>query len=203
MLALPLIISFIVTLISSCTLVPSVPTTKQLNQNIIERNKQLLALNHWQLSGKIAFIQGKKRQSASLHWQYDKSRQQQKVNLTTIFGINIFQLTSEQGLHTINVDGKTYQDTNLQNLLYSISHLPLPVDALAYWLKGIAYQQNDRVDYDPKTQLPRSLIGHYNNSIWQVSYDNYQIINGYRLATKFTIKQENIIIKIVIKKWQL
>jgi outer membrane lipoprotein LolB len=192
---------------SGCSLLSSEatqqPTKKALNQTIEQRNQSLLALKKWQITGKIAFIQSKKRQSASLYWQYNKEQQQQKLNLTTFLGINVFQLISEQGLHTVEVNGDTFKDTDLQHLIFSLTGMPLPADALVFWLKGLAYQPNDIIRYDQQSHLPEHITSQYNNETWQISYDHYQIINDYRLATKFTIKSDNLVIKIVIKKWQL
>jgi outer membrane lipoprotein LolB len=206
-LKITLYIFLIFTTISGCSLLPDkttkLPSKQALNQNIEQRNQALLALKKWKISGKIAFIQGKKRQSASLYWQYDKNQQQQKLNLTTFLGINVFQLVSDRGLHTVEVDGDTFEDTDLQNLVFSLTGMSLPADALVFWLKGLAYQPNDIINYDQQSHLPINLTSQYNNDTWQVNYDHYQIINDYRLATKLTLKKNNLIIKIAIKKWQL
>ncbi|MFT5002617.1 MAG: outer membrane lipoprotein LolB, partial [Flavobacteriales bacterium] len=39
------------------------------------------------------------------------------------------------------------------------------------------------------------------NELWQVSYANYQQIDDYSLATKFSIRKDDLLIKIAVNKW--
>ena len=191
------------TLLSGCSSQPKEVSKQLLNQDITQRNQQLTALIDWQISGKIAFIQDKKRESASIQWHYQESKQKQRLDLTTYLGINVLHLQSNHNIHTIKVDGSEHQGTNLDELIFSLTGLILPTEALTYWLKGLPYQTTDQFTYSKQTQLPTTLTSRYNHDIWQISYDNYQVINKYRLATKFTIRQNNLLIKIAIKQWTL
>ncbi len=118
-------------------------------------------------------------------------------------GINVLQLDSTDNNHKIQVDGKTYRGRDLENLIYSITGLTLPTKALTFWLKGIPYQENDKISYQETTLLPLTLSSYYNNELWQVSYANYQQISGYSLATKFSIKKDDLLIKIVVNNWAI
>ena len=152
---------------------------------------------------KIAFIEKKSRSSATLSWQVDENKSTQKLNLTTYLGINVLQLDSNANSHKIQVDGKTYQGHNLEVLIHSITGLTLPTQALTFWLKGIPYQEDDSIHYQKTTQLPLTLSSYYNNELWQVSYANYQQIDSYSLATKFSIKKDDLLIKIVVNDWSI
>lgn len=180
-----------------------VPLQQPETQSITERNKQLLTLIDWKISGKIAFIEKNKRQSASLQWHNQQSKQQQTLNLTTILGINVFHLESDNGYHQIKVDGKTYQGKDLPQLIHSFTGLTLPIQALTFWLKGLAYNKGDQITYHPDSQLPSQLISQYEDKTWTITYDKYQWQRGYHLASKFTISQQNVLIKIVVNNWQL
>ena len=70
-------------------------------------------LNQWELAGKIAFIQENKRQSATLFWQRNDEKETEKLNLSTVFGINILQLTREQQEFTLDVDDNEYKTKDL------------------------------------------------------------------------------------------
>ncbi len=176
-----------------------------------QRAAQLLQNNKWQLRGKIAFIQKvksengsktkDKRESASLNWQVNNVNQTQELNLTSFLGINVLRLESNQNQHFIKVDGKEFRGTNLPQLIYSLTGLTLPTKALNYWLKGLPYKENDDVKTDKNTQLPISISSYYNNALWQINYSNYRVFDGINMATKFTIKKDNLLIKIAVKKW--
>lgn len=170
-----------------------------------QRNQQLQAIKKWRLTGKIAFIQqskdNNKRESASINWQVNDNQKTQELNLTSYLGINVLHLKSNKTQHLIKVDGKEYKGTNLANLIYSLTGLTLPTDALSFWLKGLPYNTDDQLHIDDTTQLPISLSSHYHNALWQIKYSNYQRFNHISMATKFTIKKDNLLIKVAVKNW--
>jgi len=170
-------------------------------QSSTERAEQLNKITQWQVNGKIAFIERNKRNSATLNWQVNEKNQSQQLNLTSYLGINVLQLTSNQGKHKLKFDGNDYQGDNLTTLIYSLTGLTLPTKALSYWIKGLAFQPSDKMEYD-NSNLPLHLNSFYNNQQWQITYGNYKQVNGYILPTKLTVKKDNLLIKIAINKWQ-
>ena len=203
-------------LLSGCASKPENSSIKSTHKNFYsaeQRAEQLLATKKWRLQGKIAFIQqtvhssGKdKRESASMAWHVDEQAKTQELNLTSYLGINVLHLKSMQNEHVIEVDGKKYHASNLSQLIYSLTGFTLPTKALTYWLKGLPYKEGDTLIIDKKTKLPISLSSNYLNTLWQINYDNYQIFNGVnfkglRMATKFTLKKNNLLIKIAVNKW--
>ncbi|WP_440873774.1 lipoprotein insertase outer membrane protein LolB [Thalassotalea sp. PLHSN55] len=171
------------------------------SQAVNERNAQMLALTDWQLKGKIAFLQGKQKESANINWRYSGSNNNQRLDLTTYLGINVLHLNSANEQNTIKVDGKSYQSKNLDQLIFSLTGYVLPTKALTFWLKGLPYSNQDIVSYEPQSQLPSTLISQYDNQQWQVIYNKYKNIDGYQLPTSITIKQNNLTIKVAIHQW--
>jgi len=201
-----LTILFISILFSSCTTTNIVSETSPLKaQNAEQRNQQLLTLNKWKFTGKIAFLQGKNRDSVSINWQRNADNQQ--LNLSTILGINILKLKSINGLHSIEVDGKKYKSHDLETLIHSLTQFTLPTNALSFWLKGLPYQASDSISYHAKTQLPTQLNSQYDNRLWKIKYSNYVNIKNKsinsQLATKITISQADLTIKIAINNWTI
>lgn len=174
--------------------------------NPAQRAAQLLKNKQWHLRGKIAFIekipnQKDKRESASIAWQVNEKAQTQTLNLTSYLGINVLQLESKKNQHLIKVDGKEYRGDDLDQLIYSLTGLTLPTKALTYWLKGLPYSANDILKNNPDTQLPMSITSYFNNSLWQIKFGQYKTFNGIKMATKFTIEKNGLLIKVAVKKW--
>ena len=197
-------------MLSGCATKPTIAEADKIQSLSTEqRTAQLQQNKHWKIQGKIAFIQqshkGKnaqeKRESASISWQVDDEQENQTLNLTSYLGINVLHLSSKQGQHLIKVDGEEYTSDNLPQLIYRLTGLTLPTEALSFWLKGLAFQSADKITFNTTTQLPLSLTSFYHNTQWQISYDNYRTFQHLPMATKFTIKKDNLIIKIAIKKW--
>lgn len=171
-----------------------------------ERAEKLSKKTSWKLRGKIAFIQkvtneNDRRESASITWKVNEEKQTQELNLTSYLGINVLHLKSNPSQHVIEVDGKTYQGKNLPPLIYSLTGLTLPAEALTYWLKGLPYNTTDKIEYHNKTQLPISLSSYYNNALWQINYSQYQTFDGIKLAKKFTMTKDGLLIKVAINQW--
>jgi outer membrane lipoprotein LolB len=196
-------------ILSGCATKPTDDSpTLIFQQSAMQRAAQLTQITQWHLRGKIAFIeqikdQKSKRESATIAWRVNKENQTQELNLTSYLGINVLHLASEHNHHLIKVDGKEYRSNNLAQLVYSLTGLTLPTDALTFWLKGLPYQSTDQVTLSPKTQLPVSLTSLFDNIEWHIDYSKYQVFDGVQMATQFTIKKEGLLIKIAIKKWSL
>lgn len=169
--------------------------------NSSARQAQMQALTTWQLEGRIAFLSAKRRQSASIFWQ--KQTDQQSINLTTVMGINVLSVQSEREHHQITYDDQRYSGHDLSQLIFELTGLELPAPALASWLKGIGYSNNDHINYHPTTNLPQSLNARYYQRNWDIRYADYVEVNGHQLATKVTIKQGNLTIKLVIHQWTI
>jgi len=173
------------------------------HQTIKQRNEQLSQINDWQFNGKIAFIQSNKRESASIRWQYKQSNYSQKIDLTSYLGINILHVESNKNIHTIEVNGESYKSRDLDQVIYSLTGLTLPIDALTFWLRGLTYHSKDSMSYHVDSKLPLQLTSEYNNEHWQITYADYQQVNDVQLATRFTIKQNDLLIKVLVKKWTI
>ena len=198
-----LIFALFTLVLSGCSTIPNKESQVLIKQTPQQRITQLQQLQQWKIKGKIAFIETNSRNSATLSWQVDENQNTQQLNLTNYLGLNVLQLDSSANNHKIQVDGKTYHGNNLAVLIYSITGLTLPTEALTFWLKGISYQEDDRISYQKTTQLPQNLSSYYNNELWHVSYANYQQIDDYNLATKISIKKNDLLIKIVINNWNI
>jgi len=168
-----------------------------------ERNKKLTTLTNWKINGKMAVITPDDRQSATLNWHYQGDKNRQVLNLTTVLGIQIFNLESVNGMHIVQVNGERYQGPDLNKILSSLTQVTLPTQAMTFWLKGLPYLNTDVISYNNITDLPETLISYYDEKQWQVKYTSYRQISEYQLATIFTIKQDDFVIKIHVHQWDV
>ncbi|XQW86147.1 lipoprotein insertase outer membrane protein LolB [Thalassotalea piscium] len=191
-----------VLLISSCSSTPD-NNNASLGTNYTLKNRTsfLTTINNWQVKGKIAFIEGKEKKSASLFWQNHPRNQSEQLKLTTYLGINVLDVNLNNGIYTVNVDKKTYKDTDIDYILYSLSGFHLPSKALKSWIKAIPFTKDDKIQYDSETQLPVSITSHYANTTWKIRYNEYDNVNTVPLPKRLTIKQNNLTIKIIINQW--
>lgn len=167
------------------------------------RSTYLKQLQNWQINGKIAFINGKERDSANLYWLNDTEKGVEELNLTTFLGIKVLQASLNNGIYRIEVDGEQYQHTNIDYMISALTGYQLPSSALKYWLKALPYQNSDVIEYNNQTQLPETITGIYDFKTWQISYQNYRKVQHLDLPHQLTIKQQDITIKISIHQWNI
>jgi len=197
---------FIMSILMGCsTTTPKSDIKEGYTSNVIEREKNLALLTSWQVKGKMAFINSEERKSASLYW--NKAEKNQQLNLTTYLGINVLKLTSSDELHVIEVDGKSYEGSDLDELIHSLVNIRFPAEALSYWIKAIPYSNNDKLTFNPQTQLPLTLTSQYNGYHWDIKYSSYQTktINKkvITLPNKIKITSGDLTINIAIKHWTI
>ena len=197
------LLSFFLIFLSGCSSLLNNHQQITEHQNITERTKKLEALSDWKINGNWGLISPKERHSLTLNWLYQGERKRQTLNLTAVLGVQIFNLESVNGMHVINVDGQRYQSPDLNVLLSSLTGFTLPTQAMSFWLKGLPYLNSDKITYNVETQLPNTLTSFHDGKKWLLKYGAYQQVGQYQLATKFTIKQEDLTIKINVHQWDV
>lgn len=195
---------FFIVLLSACSNINDIPVEDNpRNQSINSRNQQVSLLDTWAITGKIAFINSQKRQSATLHWEKNASDETESLNLSTLFGIKVLEINQQQNNFTLEVDNKLYNTQNLDALIHSLTGFNLPTRAMNNWLKGIAFLSTDKISYHPTTLLPERLNSRYNGKSWQIKYSKYHHIGPFQLAKQLTITQGDLLIKIAIHSWDI
>ncbi len=196
-----LIIFSLFILLSGCSTTPESPEiTGELTDD--QYQQQLSQLSNWQFKGKLAFITPKERQSANVLWQ-THNQQLEKLSLSTFLGINILELEKQPNDYVIHVDDESHHGTNLSYLIWQLTGLTLPVNALNDWLKARPHIANDQLIYDQNNIYPSGLISDFNQQQWQVKYRQYRPVNQIMLPHKIDITQGQLSIKLQINRWEL
>jgi len=167
------------------------------------------SLVKWQYSAKVG-VKGKDiNQQVNLVWSYSD-----RVNNVRLYGpLGIGQIKIEFDEHSVQLSdskgvlhqGLSSEGQNAEQLLTQITNLPIPIDALSYWLFALPtpehafrYQLNEQGDVSVIDQLG-----------WQIDYSGYRDYNGRLLPRKLTAKrerdnfrQDTITVKLITKAWQ-
>ena len=193
------IVSLLVAFITfGCVVKP--PERQIIPQSAQKREALLNELTTWKIKGIIALKEEGKSQRANIYWH--KLGQDQSLRITTVFGINVLSLDSKNGEHVIEVDGEKHTGKNLDQLIYRVSGLGLPLTTLENWLKAIHATSVDKLTYDPITFLPSRLETHYMGYQWLAKYSNYQQHEDFALANQITISRSGLTIKMKINQWE-
>lgn len=149
-------------------------------------------------AGKIAVKTAEDKFSTNLYWLHQPAAND--LRLTTVLGTTVLTLKTNQGMATLEVDGKTYRDNNAQDLLTGISGWSIPLDSLPLWITGQIGSNDKIVSYNPDGTI-KQVISYDPQANWSVSFLSWQQQSGALVPKLLKIERENVQIKIQTNQW--
>ena len=178
-------------------------TTLTPPQDVIEHQRQLQAINAWQLTGKLGIRTANDSGSASVKWAQQLTTYQ--INLSGPLGQKSMIITGTPEKVRLEQTGAPAQEAKTaEALIKKTAGWTLPVTHLAYWVRGVPapklritqLQQNDS-----------GLIAQLVQGDWHINYSNYrdQHFNGITLPLpgKITAEYNDVRLTLVIRQWHL
>jgi outer membrane lipoprotein LolB len=203
-----LIAIILILYLSACTVLPKGPKHAI---NLTSQLKQVAEISQWQLNGKIAFRRDDEGTSATVNWKTDSD--DFNFRLTNLLGVTLVNLDVEDKNAVLQADGETYIDALPEPLIYRVTGMDIPVNALLSWIKGLPLPS------DQYTLTDKGLLATLTSTCqacegWEVTYANYgsvlqkdgnavwlpHAINLVQPATQYRAKTQ---LKIKIYKWTL
>ncbi len=190
---------FLILLLAGCATVfqPSaVAPTQKLSWQ--QRQKQLLAINHWQLRGAFSVQTPKNVNMAHMNWQQDERHY--LINISGPLNIGGVQIIGQPGQVTLVASAKQkYTASSPEELLQQALGYRLPISNLYYWVRGVPVP-----DLPAKTQLdPQQHLIALQQEGWQIQYADYTHVSNTDLPTKVTLVNPELRIRMVINQWQV
>ncbi|WP_375055588.1 lipoprotein insertase outer membrane protein LolB [Zobellella sp. DQSA1] len=187
-----LLIAFALLLVSGCAY-----RAQEAPPGSWQAQKTALAqLQDWQLSARLGIITPDERGSLSLFWRQDSD--DYRMNLTNVVGSRVFDLNRRQGtIQLTDSEGRQHTARNARDLVFRLTGWDLPVEQLAYWIKGLPGEA-DQVEYDADGR-PQSLRAHG----WQLSYLGYTRIDGLWLPSRLNLTHDTTTLRLAINQWEL
>ncbi|WP_416305007.1 lipoprotein insertase outer membrane protein LolB [Neptunicella sp. SCSIO 80796] len=186
-------ISFLlVLLLGACSSRPNLPAESvesQLHQ------QQLSQLTHWQIDGRMAYIDGKEKHSANFSWQQQPGTF--NLDLRTFIGTSILHLQQQKQNATLEMDNEYYTAPNATELLDKLTGWHIPVKQLSTWIKGQS---------TGKEQVTLATAGWVEQLIyqgWRVDYSHYQAVSHLALPHEVRLQKQQRKIILRINQWQL
>lgn len=167
----------------------------------LANHEKVNLLTHWELSGKIAIITPEERKSTYVNWQ--QAEQNIDFTLTNLIGVSLLNLSFDGNIATLEADGKTYQDTSTERLVYQTTGWILPLDELVQWIKG-ATQNGDMVSNNEQG-LPVLVEPTCANCAgWIIKYSQYKKVQGVWLPFSIEVNNQarQTRLKFKVSQWQ-
>ncbi len=172
-------ISLLVAIIflSACSLQPqAVPSSSSWQQH----QQHIAKLENWKLSGKLGFRAPQQGGSAALNWTQEKDNYQ--LVLSGPFGVGSAKIYGDDKTAEMLYGDTIYRHRASQQLAMQLTGLPLPVNALSWWARGL-----------PSPTLPSAtdlatgadgLARGFDQAGWQLSFSRYKQTDGGILPGK-------------------
>jgi outer membrane lipoprotein LolB len=160
---------------------------------------QLAALQQWTARGKVALRSADAAESAGLVWR--QQGPDTVLQLSGPLGVGATSIHSDGARLEIR-RGEEYHllDISTADAIRQSIGWDLPLQSLAYWLKGLPAP--DRVvqdmEFDPDTGLLRRLT----QEDWEVRYRKYGDFGGVILPQRLQISRGATEAKVLITHWQ-
>jgi outer membrane lipoprotein LolB len=197
-----LLASLFASAVVSCTTMQTqmVPiSSKTFEQDKVK--PELLKLESWKIGGVLGIIYNDKAESAN--YIYTQDGDKFNIKLYGPLGIGSVQIKGDPNQVTLeNSKGQKIQAKDAKSLMLEQLGWYVPVDGLKYWVKGIAIPN---IKYKSKLNQ-NNLTETLQQNNWNISYKNYQFVGSkYPLSSRIKMDRDrdNLIIKIVIKSWQI
>jgi outer membrane lipoprotein LolB len=176
---------------------PSTPIKHAPINNWDLFNHQQRLLTQWHLAAKLGYQSPNDSGSAWLEWH-----QQQRhfdIHLSGPFGAGATRLKGNPEYVVMSQPGKEQLiAASSAELTQYLLGLPLPVEALTYWVRGIpspTLQVNDRsINQD-------GTLATLSQDNWQLEFSRYAQYGDWILPGKLSGKNGELSFKLIIKEW--
>lgn len=156
-----------------------------------------VALDGWQISGKVGIRAPKDSGSGTLFWL--QRQDYFDIRLSGPLGRGAARLTGHSGDVTLEVANQgRYQAETPEALLEEQLGWKLPISHLTWWVRGLpAPDSKSSLTLDSDSHLQR-----LSQDGWQVEYLSYAEQNGYWLPERMKLHGRDLDVTLVIKDWQ-
>jgi len=168
--------------ITACSMQPQSTSPSVLSSANWQQHQQRIAqLQDWKLSGKLGFRAPQQGGSAALNWTQEKNNYQ--LLLSGPFGVGNAKIVGDDETAEMLYGDTVYRQPPMQ-LAMQLTGLPLPVDALSWWARGLP-SPNQPAATALTTGADGLAVG-FDQAGWQLSFSRYRQTDAGRLPGKIT-----------------
>ena len=158
----------------------------------------LTQIPEWGLVGKISLDDGDRGGSGRLQW--DVRTGSSELDFHGAMGRGAWHLQiSPDGAVLKEANGAEQSAAGVNALIQDRMGWPIPVEALQWWVRGLAAPgivEDEQIDQ-------RGLLTSLHQLGWRVEFNRYDSKAGVALPVRLDARRDNYRVKLVIGRWQL
>ncbi|KZY72458.1 hypothetical protein A3742_06375 [Oleiphilus sp. HI0071] len=162
--------------------------------------EKLYQIEDFQLSGKLGFRNTDEAFSVAIN-TWKQTADQYDIQLSSTFlGLGSVNILGTPTWIEINESGEEpiqspYPNEALEQLL----GMPLPVQRIRYWIKGVPAPQSSAIEVKDE----RGLVSSITQDQWMIELDRYHDVNGLPLPSRIKINRDGTRITLAVSQWSI
>lgn len=192
------LLAFSIIALSACSLPKQATETSNANWQVYFDKAS--ELSTWKVVGKIGVRSPTQTFTAAINeWKQTDDVYQMKLS-STFFGLGASQLVgNEQFLTVYQDDEAPLMSDNPDQLLDEALKLPLPIQYIKYWVRGLPAPDQAHELLVSASGTPKSLAQHG----WELSFDKFHQLDDITLPKKIKLKRKTMSITLFIGSWSI
>lgn len=158
-------------LLGGCQSIPQNESNLSSQQKWDQNQSLVSQIEQFQVNGSLAYLSDKTR-SYGRFFINQQSPQRYQIRLSSPIGSTLFTLdVNEYRAMLIDANGEQYVDSNVEQLMYRLTGINIPLLSLHNWLKGLSNDpQNDVIDEQGRLQQTQIQQA---NTAWSLYISSY------------------------------
>ncbi len=163
-----------------------------------DRTGKIGAVSEWGLVGRISLDDGDRGGSGRLQW--DVESDSSELNFHGAMGRGAWHLQISPGKATLTeANGAEQTAAGVNTLIQDRMGWPIPVEALQWWVRGLAAPgtiEDEMLDSE-------GLLIHLDQFGWSVDFNRYDSTAGVELPVRLDARRDDYRVKLAISRWKM
>lgn len=163
-----------------------------------KRAETLGLISNWGLVGKISLDDGDRGGSGKLRWNIEN--QHSTLEFHGALGRGAWRLQAgPEGAVLKEANGSQQAAVNVDDLVQQRMGWPVPVEALQWWVRGLAAPgvvEKEEIDAEGRLQGLEQFG-------WRVEFSRYQAVEGIPLPKRLNAGRGDYRVKLAVGRWRL
>lgn len=162
--------------------------------------EKLYQIEDFQLSGKLGFRNSDEAFSVAVNqWQQKADRYEIKLS-SSFLGLGSVTIQGTPSWIEIQESGEEPISSPYPNeALAELLGMPLPVQRIRYWIRGIPAPQSSATE----TKNEKGLVSNISQDDWEIELDRYHDVNKLPLPGRIKINRQDTRITLIISQWSI
>jgi outer membrane lipoprotein LolB len=163
-----------------------------------DRAAEIVAIQNWSFVAKISLDDGNEGGSGKLKW--DVLSEDSELDFHGAMGRGAWNLRiNPQRAVLSEANGDTQTASNVNDLVQQRLGWPLPVDALQWWVRGLAAPGS----IEGEVFDSNGLLVNLKQFGWSIDVNRYKSFAGLDLPVRVDARRDQFRVKLAISRWQM